>query len=87
MPSRPEIVVSSLLGERQHVLELLLGEHLHAQTFGLSQLAASLLADNQVVGILADGTGGLGPQTQQLRLDPITGVVDQLAGVKNAQLV
>ena len=80
MPSWPVAVVGLRLAERQHGLKLLLGEELHAQALGLVQLTASLLTHNQVVGLLADGTGGLGAQLQQLGLDAVAGVVLQLAG-------
>ncbi len=80
MPSWPVAVVGLRLAERQHGLKLLLGEDLHAQALGLVQLTASLLTHNQVVGLLADGTGGLGAQLQQLGLDAVAGVVLQLAG-------
>ena len=42
----------------KHVLELLLGEDGDAQILSLGQLAAGLLARDDIVSFLADGAGG-----------------------------
>lgn len=64
----------------KQALKFLLSDDLHPLASGLVQFAAGVLPHDEVVRLLADGTGGPGAQFQQLHLDPVTGVVDQLTG-------
>lgn len=62
MNASPGCFERSDAGTRQHLLKLLLRNDLDAQGLGLGQLAAGILAHNQVVRLLADRPVGVAPR-------------------------
>ena len=62
------------------LLKLLLGQDLHAQLLRLVQLAAGLLAGDEVVGVLRDARGGVAAVAGDQLLDLVAAVFRERAG-------
>ncbi len=60
---------------RQHIQKFLLSQYFNAELLRLCQLAACLLAADQVIRLFGDGAAGRGAEADDFGVDPVAGEV------------